>query len=190
MGQHLPGGSGCGRDGEVVANNHKQAVGVEVIGDRDYAVVKSALPVVPDVYQPGDIVPQLEAMPVVDTLLDPAIISDLIDMAKPVNYYVGNERPSTDVEWEGIVVIQTSGTVDLPNSGVFNSNSVGSNKMPGVLIVVGPNFPDGPASGGLDTNGHAGISGACLHQRRLAQHGHLRSPRHAPCEGLRHHGGG
>lgn len=151
----FPEGVAVAADGEVVANNHKQPVGVEVMGDRDYAVIKSALPVDSDVYQPGEIVPQLEAMPVVDNLLDPAIISDLIEMAKPLNYYSGNERPSTDAEWEGIVVIQTSGTVDLPNSGVFNGDGVGANKMPGVLIVVGPNFPDGPASGGLDTNGHA-----------------------------------
>ena len=27
--------------------------------------------------------------------------------------------------------------------------------MPGILIVVGPNYPDAPVSGGLDTNGHA-----------------------------------
>ncbi len=94
-------------------------------------------------------------MPVVDTLLDPDIVSDLIDIAKPDNYYSGNERPNSDAEWEGIVVIQTTGTVQFPNNGVFNSDGVGTNKMPGVLIVVGPNYPDGPASGGLDTNGNA-----------------------------------
>ncbi len=151
----FPEGVAVAADGEVVANNHKQPVGVEVMGDRDYAVIKSALPVDPDVYQPGEIVPQLEPMPVVDSLLDPDIISDLIDMAKPDNYYSGNERPSSDAEWEGIVVIQTTGTVQFPNNGVFNSDGVGANEMPGVLIVVGPDYPDGPASGGIDTNGNA-----------------------------------
>ncbi len=53
----FPEGVAVAADGEVVANNHKQPVGVEVMGDRDYAVIKSALPVDPDVYQPGDIVP-------------------------------------------------------------------------------------------------------------------------------------
>jgi hypothetical protein len=151
----FPEGVAVAADGEVVANNHKQPVGVEVLGDRDYAVIKSALPVDPDVYQPGEIVPLLEPMPVVDNLLDPAIISDLIDMAKPDDYYSGSERPNSDADWEGIVVIQTTGTVEFPNSGVFNSDGVGANKMPGVLIVVGPNYPDGPSSGGIDTNGNA-----------------------------------
>lgn len=151
----FPEGVAVAADGEVYANNHKGPVGVEVMGDRDYAVIKSSLPVEEDVYQPGVIVPQVVPYPVVDSVIHPDIIRDLIDMVDPESYYSGSERPTTDAEWEGFVVIQTTETVDLPNSGVFNSDGVGTNKKPGILIVVGPNYPEAPASGGIDTNGHA-----------------------------------
>lgn len=152
----VPRGIAVAADGEIVANNHKKPVGVEVIGeDQDYIVIKSGVPIDADVYQ-DDIVPQVVPMPVVDSVMDPAVILDLIDIAKASDsYYSGNDRPSSEAEWEGIVAIQTSGLVDLPNSGVFNSDGVGANQMPGILIVVGPNYPDAPVSGGLDTNGHA-----------------------------------
>ncbi len=153
----FPRGIAVAADGEIYANNHKGPIGVDLpLGpDQSYAVAKSSLPIDADAYQPGIIVPQVVPMPVVDSVLDPQIVLDLIEIAKPESYYSGNQRPSSQADWEGIVVIQTSGTVDMPNSGVFNSDGVGSNKKPGILIVVGPNYPDGPPSGGLDVNGHS-----------------------------------
>jgi hypothetical protein len=152
----FPEGVAVAADGEVVANNHKQPVGVEVMGDRSYAVIKSSLPVDSDVYQPGEIVPQIEPMPVVDSLVNPDIILDLVDMARAGgSYYSGSDRPSSAAEWEGIVAIQTNETVQFPNNGVYNGDGEGSNKKPGILIVIGPDYPAAPASGGLDTNGNA-----------------------------------
>lgn len=152
----VPRGIAVAADGQIVANNHKQPVGVEVQGDdQDYIVIKSGVPIDEDVYQ-DDVVPQVVPTPVVDSVMDPGIIRDLIDIAKASgSYYAGNERPSSDAEWEGIVAIQTTGTVNMPNAGVFNSDGVGTNKMPGILIVVGPDFPDAPTSGGIDVNGNA-----------------------------------
>ena len=152
----VPRGIAVAADGRIVANNHKKPVGVEVIGDdQDYIVIKSGVPIDADVYQ-DDIVPQVVPTPVVDSVMDPAVILDLIDIAKASgSYYSGNQRPGSTAEWEGIVAIQTSGTVNMPNTGIFNSDGVGTHKMPGILIVVGPDFPNAPASGGIDVNGHA-----------------------------------
>lgn len=152
----VPHGIAVAADGEIVANNHKKPVGVEVYApDQNYAVIKSSVAIDPDVYQAG-IVPQVVSLPVVDSVIVPTVILDLIGIAKASgSYYSGTQRPSSQADWEGIVVIQTSGTVDLPNSMVMNGDGVGSNKPPGILIAVGPSFPAGPASGGFDTNGHA-----------------------------------
>lgn len=152
----VPRGIAVAADGEIYANNHKQPVGVEYIApDQDYIVIKSGVEIDEDVYQP-DIVPQEELpLPVVDSVMDPTIILELIDMAKANgSYYSGSARPGDMEEWEGLVVIQTTGTVDLDNQDDLNSDGVGTNAPPGILIVVGPNYPSGPPSGGIDVNGH------------------------------------
>ena len=151
----VPRGIAVAADGEIYANNHKQPVGVEYIApDQDYVVIKSGTEIDEDVYQP-DIVPQVVPLPVVDSVMDPNVILELIDMAKDnESYYSGSARPHDKEDWEGLVVIQTTGTVNLDNQDDLNSDGVGDNPPPGILIVIGPNFPAGPASGGIDVNGH------------------------------------
>jgi len=153
----VPRGIAVAADGELYANNHKQPIGVEVLGpDQEYAVIKSGTEIDDDVYKEDVIQPQENLpLPVVDSIMPTDIILDLIAMAKANgSYYSGNQRPDDKEDWEGLVVIQTSGVVNLDNQDDLNSDGVGENAPPGILIVVGPNFPAGPPSVGIDVNGH------------------------------------
>ena len=154
----LPDNVAVASDGLVTANNHKQPVQVEGWMFPDpTASIWSPLPVEPDVYDPDSIAqPVPKTRPVVDSVIIPDDILDYIAVAKSnLTYYSGSSRPpATQAGWEGIVVVQTDGLVSVPNDLTLNGDGVGDHKKPGILIVVGPNYPAGPPSSGLDMNGH------------------------------------
>lgn len=154
----LPGNVAVASEGLVYANNQKQPVQVEgwVTGDPQ-ASIWSPLAVEQDVYDSYSIAPPTPVMGlVVDSVVNPNDILDYIAVAKTNgSYYSGSARPASDTGWEGIVAIQTTGRVDVPSNAVLNGDGVGDHPQPGMLIVVGPNYPSSPPSGGLDFNGGA-----------------------------------
>jgi type II secretory pathway pseudopilin PulG len=159
----VPANVAVASEGLVYSNSGKNPVAVEGWSPGDaQASIWSPVAVDPDVYDPWSIAsPEPKLPPVVDSVIPPDSILDFIAFAQTHGgYYSGGDLPASVEEWEGVVVIQVTSTTKIngPNFGggvavQLNGDGVGENKKPGMLIVVGPNYPDGPPSGELDLSG-------------------------------------
>jgi len=160
----LPRGIAVATDGSIDANNHKMPIMVNYAApDQPTIVAKAGGTIAEDACQPGVTPQQNQPTPLVDTLLPPEVVQGLIDRAKILGKFYpkpgGPLMPQTHEDWEGLVVIQTTGMVTIPqDSEPYNGDGVGTNKKPGILLVVGPRATDPTStvrSGGFKFQGHS-----------------------------------
>jgi hypothetical protein len=149
---NLPRGVAVATDGDIDANNHKLPVMVHYAApDQPTIVAKAGGTIAADACQPS-VTPQPgQTLPLVDSLLAPEVVSGLIDIAKMTDKFYprpgGPSLPQTHEDWEGLVVIQTTAEIHIPQDFVpYNGDGVGDNKPPGMLLVVGPQATDPTSS--------------------------------------------
>lgn len=161
----LPRGMAVVTDSSIDANNHKMPIMVNYAApDQPTIVAKAGGTIAPDACQPTVTAQPNQLTPLVDTVLSPEVIQGLIDRAKAMGSFYpkpggGPSLPQTHEDWEGLVVIQTTGRVTIPQAQEpYNGDGVGTNKKPGILLVVGPRATDPNStvrSGGFQFQGQS-----------------------------------
>lgn len=151
------------------------------------------------VYDPGLFPPsnvqQNLGTGVIDNVLDPDVVQQLIKTAKLRGAFYSNiaselnktgidkakPLPATNVvaPYEGIVVIETTTRLDLNGNGDYNGDGLSPNKPPGVLMVIGPKtmYPDDPTktgySPGIDLGGTGEFSGVMYTDGSIGGNGNI-----------------
>jgi hypothetical protein len=164
----FPRGIPAATDGNLTSNSSKSSIGSDPSNGGYMAADQTSLTVMaggtvtnsnpnaqlcdPGLFPAANVKQNLGSSPsVVDSVLDPDVVHQLIMVA------VANGKWYSDIAseqakgakafsaltnqvtpWEGVVVVETTNTLALNGNGVFNGDGVGTNKPPGVLMVVGP----------------------------------------------------
>lgn len=167
----IPRGIAIVTDGDVTANNKKSPVNANpanggYLAPNQNSVQALAGGIFANKNQNGTVcqTPPVTAVPnqgagLVDSILSPDMIRGLIIAAKARGSYYTSQPPTT-ANMEGLVVIQTTDPIEFKD--VYNGDGVGvpsdsAPKPPGLMLVIGPGYPDTTAtpSGGIKVQGNA-----------------------------------
>ena len=182
----VPHGIAVATDGDIYSNNQKTPIGATppngYMGDFTGLTIKAGGTIDPTSYDPPFFPPPDSVQPGVqgatDSVITPAIRQSIIDAAKMAGTWYSDiaseqaawAKPIPDANtnptaFEWLVVIETLSSVPLNGNVDLNGTGVGVNKMPGILVVIGPHtmYPDEPSkadvSGGIDIGGTANYFG-------------------------------
>jgi hypothetical protein len=167
----IPRGIAIVTDGDVTANNKKSPVNADTSNGGymapDQTSIRALAGGVFDNKNPNGTVcqtPPVNPEPnlgagVVDSILSPDIIRGLIAAAKARGSYYTSQPPTT-ASMEGLVVIQTDEQIEFKdeyNGDGVSVPSAAAPKQPGLMLVIGPGFPDSTTtpSGGIKVQGNA-----------------------------------
>lgn len=167
----IPRGIALVTDGDVTANNKKSPVNADTANGGylapDQTSVQALAGGIFDNKNPNGTVcqtPPVTPVPdqgagLVDSILSPDIIRGLIAAAKARGSYYTSQPPTT-AAMEGLVVIQTADQIefkDVYNGDGVSIPSASAPKQPGLMLVIGPGYPDTVAtpSGGIKVQGNS-----------------------------------
>ena len=180
----VPKGIAVATDGYITSNNQKTPIGATppngyMGGDLTGLTIKAGGTIDPTSYDPAYVTGVFPGVVgAVDSVISPAILQSFIAAAKMTGTWYSDiaseqaagAKPIPDANtnptaFEGLVVIETLSPVPLNGNVDLNGTGVGANKMPGILVVIGPHtmYPDDAnkagVSGGMDMGGTANYFG-------------------------------